>query len=203
MHVNHAFLYISLPSLHHYDMKLPNFTSPLYGVGKHNHKNCRFLFLNLDNDRYCPKENFAKICQIKWSWIRSVKFEIVRIDFKVTLSVCCHPKILLPWQRDVTTSPLYSSQLRFSANHPPFLQTPTPDQQLSHSTRQKSWLTLVCRFPLPQILFGYYSRFGAPKYAWLKIAEGEGHILVRTKVQRVNVGNFRENSNGVCFEYWR
>ena len=100
-----------LPSLHHYDMKLPNFTSPLYGVGKHSNKNCRFLFLNLDNDRYCPKENFAKICQIKWSWIRSVKFEIVRIDFKVTLSVCCHPKILLPWQLDVTTSPLYSSQI--------------------------------------------------------------------------------------------
>ena len=29
------------------------------------HKNCRFLYLNLDNDRYGPKENFAKICQIK------------------------------------------------------------------------------------------------------------------------------------------
>ena len=42
-----------------------------------------------------------------WNWIRSVKFEIVRMDFKVTLSVCCHPKILLLWQRDVTTSPLY------------------------------------------------------------------------------------------------
>ena len=36
-----------------------------------------------------------------------MKFEIVRIDFKVTLLVCCHPKILLPWQRDVSTSPLY------------------------------------------------------------------------------------------------
>ena len=35
---NHAILYISLPSLHHYDMKLPNFTSPLYGVGEHNTK---------------------------------------------------------------------------------------------------------------------------------------------------------------------
>ena len=35
--------------------------------------------------------------------------EIVRIDFKVT--VCCHPKILPPWQRDVTTSPLYLLQI--------------------------------------------------------------------------------------------
>ena len=32
-----------------------------------------------------------------------MKFEIVQIDFKVILSVCCHPKILLPWQRDVRT----------------------------------------------------------------------------------------------------
>ena len=45
------------------------------------HKNCRFLFLNLDNDRYGPKENFAEIYQIKWNWIRSMKFEIMLIDF--------------------------------------------------------------------------------------------------------------------------
>ena len=32
---DHAILYISLPSLHHYDMKIPNFKSPLYGVGEH------------------------------------------------------------------------------------------------------------------------------------------------------------------------
>ena len=25
----------------------------------------------------------------------------------MTFSVCCHPKFLLPWQHDVTTSPLY------------------------------------------------------------------------------------------------
>ena len=44
LHVHHAFLYISLPSLHHYDMKLPNFTSPLYGVGEHNTKIVAFFF---------------------------------------------------------------------------------------------------------------------------------------------------------------
>jgi len=46
-------------------MKLPNFTSPLYGVGEQNTKIVAFFFLNLDSDRYGPKENFAKICQIK------------------------------------------------------------------------------------------------------------------------------------------
>ena len=40
----HAILYISLPSLHHYDIKLPNFTSPLYGVGEHNTKIVAFFF---------------------------------------------------------------------------------------------------------------------------------------------------------------
>ena len=40
----HAILYISLPSLHHYDMKLSNFTSPLYGVGEHNTKIVPFFF---------------------------------------------------------------------------------------------------------------------------------------------------------------
>ena len=31
----------------------------------------------------------------------------VRIYFLSEFSVCCHPKILLPWQRDVTTYRLY------------------------------------------------------------------------------------------------
>ena len=32
-----------LLSLHHYDMKLPNSTSPLYGVGEHNTKIVAFF----------------------------------------------------------------------------------------------------------------------------------------------------------------
>ena len=44
LHVHHAILYLSLPSLHHYDMKLPNFTSPIYGVGEHNTKVIPFIF---------------------------------------------------------------------------------------------------------------------------------------------------------------
>ena len=40
-------------------------------------------------------------------WIRSMKFETVRIHFLSDVLICCHPEILLPWQRDVTTSPLY------------------------------------------------------------------------------------------------
>ena len=38
-----------------------------------------------------------------------MKFETVRIYFLSEFSVCCHPKILLPWQRDVATSPVYKS----------------------------------------------------------------------------------------------
>ena len=40
-----------------------------------------------------------------------MKFETVRIYSLSEFSVCCHPKILLPWQRDVTTFSLYHSPL--------------------------------------------------------------------------------------------
>ena len=53
-------------------------------------------------------ENFTNIWQIKWNWIRSMKFETLQIYFLSEFWVCCHPKILLPWQCDITTSPPYS-----------------------------------------------------------------------------------------------
>ena len=36
-----------------------------------------------------------------------MKFETVRMYFLSEFSVVCHPKILLPYQHDVTTSPPY------------------------------------------------------------------------------------------------
>ena len=36
-----------------------------------------------------------------------MKFETVRIHFLGNVWICRHPEILLPWQRDVTNSPLY------------------------------------------------------------------------------------------------
>ena len=44
LHGNHAILYISWPSLHHYNMKLPIFMSLLYGVCEHNTKIVTFFF---------------------------------------------------------------------------------------------------------------------------------------------------------------
>ena len=41
-HVHHAFLYISLPLLHDYDVKMPNFT--FYGVRKQATTKCSFAF---------------------------------------------------------------------------------------------------------------------------------------------------------------
>ena len=46
LHVHHAFLYISLPSLHEYDVKMPNFTF-CRGRG-HNTTTFFFLFLYFD-----------------------------------------------------------------------------------------------------------------------------------------------------------
>ena len=46
MHVHHAFWYISVPSPHDYDVKMPNFT--VYGERKQGTTNFSFwLFLNL------------------------------------------------------------------------------------------------------------------------------------------------------------
>ena len=59
------------------DMKLPNLRRPLYGVGEHS---TIFFFLNqilLDS----TPDNFTKILQIEWNWVRSLKFETVRIQF--------------------------------------------------------------------------------------------------------------------------
>ena len=46
------------------------------------HKNVLFLFLNLDTalSDTIP-DNFANIWQVKWNWIRWMKFETVRIHF--------------------------------------------------------------------------------------------------------------------------
>ena len=47
-----------------------------------------------------------------------MKFETVRIFFLGEFSVCCHPKMLLPWQRDATTPPLYSAiQLHYESDY--------------------------------------------------------------------------------------
>ena len=70
MYVHDAILYISLPSLQPCDMKLPDFTPSLHGVGEHNTKVVFFYFLNLDpvlSDS--TRENFASSCQINWNWM--------------------------------------------------------------------------------------------------------------------------------------
>ena len=64
-----------------HETSYPNFSGPLYGAGEHNTKIAAFFFFKLDNERHGPKENSAKVCQIKWNWRRLVKFETVRIDF--------------------------------------------------------------------------------------------------------------------------
>ena len=73
-----------------------------------------------------------------------------------------------------------------------------------YNSRQKSWNTYkyLCVFVLPKCWFGYYSRLSAPKYTWLTIGEGEGHIWVRRKVWRVNVRDFQKNKfkrHSFCF----
>ena len=45
LHAHHAFMYISLPSLHYYDVKMPNFT---FRGGREHKTTTFFFFLNFD-----------------------------------------------------------------------------------------------------------------------------------------------------------
>ena len=59
LYVHNAFLYISLPSLQVYDMKLPNFMCPLYRGGEYSTK--IFFFYTVLSDS--TRDNFSKILQ--------------------------------------------------------------------------------------------------------------------------------------------
>ena len=111
LHVHHAFFAHILAILARLRHETSYFHAPALWSRWTRHKKFVFSFSKL---RYGPfefnPENFANIRQIKWNWIRSMKFKTVRIYFLSEFSVCFHPKILLPWQRDVTTSPLYQEK---------------------------------------------------------------------------------------------
>ena len=44
-----------------------------------------------------------------------MKSGTVRIYFLSEFAVCCHRNILLPWERDVTTSPLYCKSVTLTS----------------------------------------------------------------------------------------
>ena len=77
LHVHQAFLYISLPFLHDYDVKMPNFA--FY-----------FFFLNLDMvPTHSTPEGFAYkyIWQSKWVGLITMKTERAQIHFLRTFSL--------------------------------------------------------------------------------------------------------------------
>ena len=89
-HLHYVFLYIC-------NMKLPNFSRPLYGVGERNTHTKNDLVLS-----YSTPENVVNIWQIKWNRIRSsLKFETVQNHF-LSDAVCLLSSIAT-WH---TTSPL-------------------------------------------------------------------------------------------------
>ena len=77
LHVHHAFLYISLPLLHDYDVKMPSFT--FYGGRKTSDDKLFFLFLNLS---VVPK----KSTPVKLAYISYFqRIEINAINLEKTL----------------------------------------------------------------------------------------------------------------------
>ena len=80
LHVLHAFLYISLPALHDYDVKLPKFT--FYGGSKQTTTKFSLFFLNLNIAiRNSNPREFANIWQSKWVAMIAMKIERTRGHF--------------------------------------------------------------------------------------------------------------------------
>ena len=80
LHVHHAFLYISSPSLHDYDVKMPN--CKFYGGRKSDDES---LFLSLNLSAVLKKSTpgkFAYTCHFQQTGINATKIEKTGIHFK-------------------------------------------------------------------------------------------------------------------------
>ena len=86
----------------------------LYGVGDKTQKFCfSFSKLTYGPFGFNPENFFQHLTnQVKLNKIVEV-WNSANTLLRDIL-VCCHPKILLPWQRDVTTSPLYTRKGYYS-----------------------------------------------------------------------------------------
>ena len=82
-------------------MKLHNLIRPDGGLSSRwaQPQNFLFVFLILDT---VPSNSTQKISPT-FDKLNEIKFETVRIFFLSDVFICCHPEILLPWQRDATT----------------------------------------------------------------------------------------------------
>ena len=80
LHVHHAFLYISFPSRHDYNVKMPNFTF----CGGSEHKiTAFFLFLTFDTVFYfnSTKNDTVNIWRIERDGINAIKYKAARLHF--------------------------------------------------------------------------------------------------------------------------
>ena len=75
------------------------FHAPALWISWAQHKNFLFLFLNLGTVLSDLTRNISPTIIKLDRKIRSTKFETVGIHFLNNVLVCCHPEILLPWQR--------------------------------------------------------------------------------------------------------
>ena len=170
-------------------MKRPNFTRPLYGVGELKQKFFFFFFLNLATVVLdTAPQNFANICQIKWNWIRSMKFETVRIRwrfrFTVTQKFC---------YRDVTTS-LYFQEDLASVR----LSERTDVAKTSPAKTRRAWSgdmggggkgRIASSLPSPRVLvflsfFGIWKRLRRPLHKYRMKANGKKTLMFSLYLSR-------------------
>ena len=93
LHVHQAFLYISLPSLHDYHVKMPNFTF-CEGQKQAMRKFCFSLWLDMV-DRNSAPEEFACIWQSKRVEITIIETEKMWIHFSCDVFVAVSCRVIL------------------------------------------------------------------------------------------------------------
>ena len=81
-HVHHTFFYISLPSLHNYDVKMPNFTF-MEDVNKRG----RIFFLLYLNLSAVPKKFTRYSLTLSLNWNKHAKKNPLKFILKVTFSL--------------------------------------------------------------------------------------------------------------------
>ena len=139
LHVHHAFLYISLPSLHDYDVKMPNCK---FYAGRKQATTNLFLSLNLSAVLWkSTPGKFAYTCHFQQIGINTTKFEKTAIHFKTEISLPLPSSMLKLPNKSVNVSSSFKLFVISPLNHSKMLLLQNEENGFTISVRLISSFT--------------------------------------------------------------
>ena len=110
LHAHHAFMYISLPSLHYYDVKMPNFTF----CGGREHKTTTFFFFlwtsiqsfRIQLQQKLPRFDELNVITNKWDEVWSSTTSLFKWRFRSSRRRCCLSSLYVKLQKHIILSML-------------------------------------------------------------------------------------------------